>query len=1230
MSDATPTEEGNGSPSLGGQVEEICDRFEAAWKAGRRPPIEDYLGEVPEPGRGVLLRALVELELTYRGQNGERPTPEEYQLRFPQHVAVIETILGAASPPRAARPRAGADHNLLFGMLALQNNFIDRDTLVAAFSAWVADKSRTLGQVLLGSGAVDAETHALLEALARKHLQMHGRDLEESLAALSSLGSVRDDLERLDDSELQTCLTRVPSNHDRTDPDVTALHARTAGTSTAAGMRFRVLRLHRTGGLGAVYVAHDEELHREVALKEIRDRHAHDPDSRSRFLQEAEITGRLEHPGIIPVYGLGTYADGRPFYAMRFIKGDNLKDAIARFHEADAPGRDPGERALALRELLRRFLDVCNAMAYAHSRGILHRDLKPNNILLGPYGETLVVDWGLAKPVGRPEEASRTDEVTLRPDSAGSSKSTLPGDTPGTPAYMSPEQADGDVDRLGLASDVYSLGATLYCLLTGRAPVEDPDVDVVLGKVRRGEFPPPRTVNRAIDPALEAICLKAMALRPDDRYVTPGALADDIEHSLAGEPVSAYPENRTERVTRWMGRHRSAVRAAVATLLILTVGAIAFAFFLEQARRQEQKARKNEQFALVQVQKARATEALALTDAQRQRDLAEEKNRLARDAMNVLDGIVNNPAPGQEDPGKRLATIKAVLAESTALLPDPTANLNLDFEAKDPPPKKASEKPKGWDIGGEGYEIHVDPTAAHSGRQSLRTHFKQGSIGRFGHASREVPAATAAGKQVRVSGYIKTEGISTGYAGLWCRVDTRDGTIALDTMGTRYDHVDPKTGLPLWDDNMKGRGVSGTTPWARFQIELPVSAGATRIVFGGLLAGDGTAWFDELAVDIDGKPLAEALAALPMPRPSTDLNLDFEVDEPKFETPKRWYVSGRGSPAGGGGKGYDLELDATTAKSGRQSLRLRSTGKAQEGQFGVFTQSIPASVAAGKRVRVSGHIKTDGITKGYAGLWCRIDGQNHKQLGFDNMAVRQGPDGVYKSDDRGVRGTTPWKHYQVEVDVDARAENIVFGGLLSDEGTAWFDDMAIEVDGRPLVEALASEPTKEQIVSGLTNAYRPLSFSVNEPPTWTRLNTSTFAVPGETIIAWRTHSEDEVVIFLQKAGQAVSPRFLLDSSALSVKQARKAEFKAAEVKTVAGMRAMWLVFTSKGTGQAVDGKSDIPTTQHWVAIPREKDVLVLLLKTPADRYEAALKEFEEMLKTLKVEGKQTKEQAEAQ
>src|SRR5262249_12046780 len=153
------------------------------------------------------------------------------------------------------------------------------------------------------------------------------------------------------------------------------------------GERYRVLRPHRAGGLGEVLVAYDAELRREVALKHMQRHHADNPESRGRFLREAEITGGLEHPGVVPVYSLGTYDDGRPYYAMRFIRGDSLKDAIDRFHQADTSTRDPGARRLELRRLLGRFLDLCNTLAYAHSRGVLHRDLKPANIMLGPYGE---------------------------------------------------------------------------------------------------------------------------------------------------------------------------------------------------------------------------------------------------------------------------------------------------------------------------------------------------------------------------------------------------------------------------------------------------------------------------------------------------------------------------------------------------------------------------------------------------------------------------------------------------------------------------------------------------------------------------------------------------------------------------------------------------------------------------------------------------------------------------
>ena len=185
------------------------------------------------------------------------------------------------------------------------------------------------------------------------------------------------------------------------------------GSATSDGQRFRILRPHARGGLGAVFVALDGELHREVALKQILEKHADDPVSRQRFVAEAEITGGLEHPGVVPVYGLGTDAVGRPYYAMRFIKGDSLKEAIARFHEDEVLKTDPGRRSLELRKLLRRFTDVCNAIDYAHSRGVIHRDIKPANIIVGKYGETLVVDWGLAKAIGRADPSA--GEQTIAP-----------------------------------------------------------------------------------------------------------------------------------------------------------------------------------------------------------------------------------------------------------------------------------------------------------------------------------------------------------------------------------------------------------------------------------------------------------------------------------------------------------------------------------------------------------------------------------------------------------------------------------------------------------------------------------------------------------------------------------------------------------------------------------------------------------------------------------------------
>jgi serine/threonine protein kinase/tetratricopeptide (TPR) repeat protein len=375
------------------------------------------------------------------------------------------------------------------------------------------------------------------------------------------------------------------------DMAATGFPEATPGEALSTGSQYRVLRLHARGGLGEVFLAQDEKLRRQVALKRLQTPHTRSPQNRRRFLWEAEVTSLLEHPNIVPVHAVGEDADGRPFYAMRFVQGETFHDAIQRWHTVDTPCRDPGERLLTFRQLVSRFVAVCNTVAYAHSRGIVHRDIKPSNILLGPYGETLLLDWGLAKSV-----AGSVPELPVAPEPSQPSSQDGPADTQlgavlGTPAYMSPEQAEGRWDLLGPASDIHSLGATLYALLTGQPPFQGRHVAEILDRVQRGDFPPPRHRKKDIPRALEAVCLKAMAHKPEQRYATALDVAADLEHWLADEPVSAWREPWTVRTRRWLGRHRTFVIAAAATVLVATVSLAATTWLLTAANQRERQAR---------------------------------------------------------------------------------------------------------------------------------------------------------------------------------------------------------------------------------------------------------------------------------------------------------------------------------------------------------------------------------------------------------------------------------------------------------------------------------------------------------------------------------------------------------------------------------------------------------------------------------------------------------------
>jgi serine/threonine protein kinase len=314
-----------------------------------------------------------------------------------------------------------------------------------------------------------------------------------------------------------------------------------------AGTRYRLIERVGGGGMGTVYLAEDSVLGRRVALK-ILDLPELRADLSARLLREAQILGRLEHPGIVPVHDAGTLADGRAFYAMKFVEGERL-DMLAR-------------RIDAIPDRLRIFQRICEAVAFAHARGILHRDLKPENIMVGPFGEVLVMDWGVAK-ILREDRTPREDHAEVPVESSPAETKPLKtahGTVLGTAGYMAPEQARGEIDRLDERADIYSLGAILRFLLSSKRPRP--------GEERLNYKSAPLSSAGSAPKAVAAISQKAMAEDRANRYASVSDLASDIARYLDGSPVSAYPENVFHKVARWATRYRVAIGLVLAYLIV--------------------------------------------------------------------------------------------------------------------------------------------------------------------------------------------------------------------------------------------------------------------------------------------------------------------------------------------------------------------------------------------------------------------------------------------------------------------------------------------------------------------------------------------------------------------------------------------------------------------------------------------------------------------------------------
>lgn len=420
---------------------------------------------------------------------------------------------------------------------------------------------------------------------------------------------------------------------------------------TSTPSRYEIVREHARGGMGQIFLAVDNSVGRKVALKRLiagigghtTSGSAGSSGIADRFMREAKLTGRLEHPNIVPVYELGTDEKDNLFYTMRFVGGATMGHRLKEIKNSIASRKNRLQQRL---ELLDSFVDVCNAIAYAHSKGVIHRDIKPSNVMLGEFGETVVLDWGLARVLDE-EESKRTQFPTAKHD-GDSSHLTMDGAVIGTPAYMPPEQADGDATRVDKLSDVYSLGAVLYELLTGGPPYAGANAQAVVSRVRTGPPTDVQEVEPLAPPELVALCKLAMARDKDQRLASAQQLAAEIKAFRDGKSLESYEYSTRELLARFMKRHWKFVAVAVVALTAVgVVSAVAVGEIVAE--------RNNAETALHEAQEAEAARKLAEKDAEsKAAEILKSRQTAMQRVDESLKGI--DPEPLLRDLNLKLET----------------------------------------------------------------------------------------------------------------------------------------------------------------------------------------------------------------------------------------------------------------------------------------------------------------------------------------------------------------------------------------------------------------------------------------------------------------------------------------------------------------------------------------------------------------------------------------------